>query len=191
MASPTLSAVIRRTLACLVLPALFLAACGDDDSQDTSSVDHTPTSVDSGAAPDTPDAPATGGRWDPAVQAEVDARGKPTITVPDAPATELVITDDVVGTGAEVAPDATVTVHYAGVGQQSGEEFDTSWGGDPVTFSLNGVIPGWTQGLVGMKVGGRRTLVIPADLAYGDSPTSPDIAPGETLVFTIDLLGTS
>ena len=122
---------------------------------------------------------------------EIEARGKPAITVPPAPATELVITDDVVGTGAEVVPDATVTVHYAGVGQQSGKEFDTSWGSDPVTFSLNGVIPGWTQGLVGMKVGGRRTLVIPAELAYGDNPTSPDIAPGETLVFTIDLLGTS
>jgi peptidylprolyl isomerase len=172
-----LSPVIRRTAAAVLLSALVLAGCGDDGQDTSSSVDHTPTS-----------AAATSGSD---VQAEVEARGKPTVTVPDAPATELVITDDIEGTGDEVQAGDTVTVHYVGVGQQSGEEFDTSWGSDPVTFPLDGVIKGWTEGLVGMKVGGRRTLVIPADLAYGDNPTSPDIAPGETLVFTIDLVGIS
>ena len=122
---------------------------------------------------------------------EIHERGKPSITVPDAPATELGSTDDVEGTGAEVAPGATVTVHYVGVGQQSGEEFDASWDSQPVTFALEGVIKGWTEGLVGMKEGGRRTLVIPAELAYGDNPPSPDIAPGETLVFTVDMISTS
>jgi peptidylprolyl isomerase len=177
--------VIRRTIACLVLPAVLLAACGDDEQR--VGVDKTPTgaSVESGLPTTTVD-PA-----DAEVRAEVEARGKPTVTVPDAPATELGITDDIEGTGAAVPEGATVTVHYVGVGQQSGKEFDASWGSSPVTFPLARVIPGWTQGLVGMKVGGRRTLVIPGDLAYGDNPTSPDIAPGETLVFTIDLIGIS
>jgi peptidylprolyl isomerase len=175
-------AVIRRTLACLALPALLLTACGDDEQP--VGTDKTPTTA---AAADGSGASGV----DPAVQAEVEDRGKPTVTVPDAPATELVIIDDVVGTGAEVTPGSTVTVHYVGVGQQSGEEFDTSWGSDPVTFSLDGVIPGWTEGLVGMKVGGRRTLVIPGAKAYGANPPSPDIAPDETLVFTVDLLAAS
>ena len=123
------------------------------------------------------------------VAAEIDARGKPVVMVPDAPATELCFIDEIVGTGDEVPATATVTVHYVGVGQQSRKQFDASWdNGAPATFGLDGVIPGWTQGIPGMKVGGRRTLVIPGELAYGPSPGSPDILPDETLVFTIDLI---
>lgn len=121
--------------------------------------------------------------------AAVTARGKPTVTVPDAPATELQIIDDIVGAGTEVPAGATVTVHYVGVGQISKKQFDASWdGAGPATFSLDGVIPGWTQGIPGMSVGGRRTLIIPGELAYGPSAPSADIAPNETLVFTIDLI---
>ncbi len=80
-------------------------------------------------------------------------------------------------------------MHYVGVGQQTKLQFDASWDrSEPASFALNGVISGWTQGIPGMKVGGRRTLIIPGDLAYGSTPGSPDIQPNETLVFTIDLI---
>jgi peptidylprolyl isomerase len=120
---------------------------------------------------------------------EIEQRGKPAIAVPDAPVDALGITDDVEGTGAEVAPGATVTVHYVGVGQASGKQFDASWDrGEPISFGLHQVIAGWGEGLVGMKVGGRRTLVIPGHLAYGSRPPTPAIGPDETLVFTVDLV---
>jgi peptidylprolyl isomerase len=116
---------------------------------------------------------------------------EPTITLADGfePATELAVADVYVGAGEAVAPGATVTVNYVGVGQQSGQVFDSSWQrGQPATFPLDGVIQGWSQGLVGMQPGGRRLLIIPAELAYGDSGAGADIAPGETLVFVVDLI---
>ena len=95
---------------------------------------------------------------------EIEERGKPEITVPDAPATELGITDHIEGSGAEATPASTVVVHYVGVGQASGQEFDSSWSrNDPIAFGLDQVIAGWSQGMVGMKAGGRRELVIPGD----------------------------
>jgi peptidylprolyl isomerase len=137
---------------------------------------------------------ASGGVPDEAAVAEAQQRGKPEAAIPDDLPTELVITDDVVGTGATVCPGDTVTAFYVGRGAETGEVFDqSSWDGDtPTTFPLDGVIQGWTQGLVGMKVGGRRTLVIPGDLAYGEDPREGSgIEPNETLVFTIDLVGVS
>ena len=121
---------------------------------------------------------------------EIKARGKPTVTVPKQPADKLEIHDDIVGTGATVKPHDTVTVHYVGVGQTDGKQFDVSWDrGQPTQFPLDGVIPGWGEGLVGMKVGGRRTLVIPGNLAYGNSPPAGSgIEPNETLVFVVDLV---
>ena len=103
---------------------------------------------------------------------------------------DLLIKDVVAGTGAEVKPTDTVTVQYTGIGAISGKEFDSSWtnGGQPVSFQLNQVIPGWTQGLTGMKVGGRRILVIPASLAYGDQSPTPAIGNGESLVFVVDMI---
>jgi peptidylprolyl isomerase len=83
-----------------------------------------------------------------------------------------------------------VTVSYVGVAHSTGEEFDASWNrGEPFRFRLGSgqVIPGWDQGVAGMKVGGRRMLVIPPDLAYGEQGSPPVIAPGETLVFVVDL----
>ncbi|HIW29389.1 MAG TPA: FKBP-type peptidyl-prolyl cis-trans isomerase, partial [Candidatus Luteococcus avicola] len=85
-----------------------------------------------------------------------------------------------------------VAVHYVGVAYSSGEEFDSSYGrGEPIQFPLGGgrVIAGWDQGIAGMKVGGRRKLVIPANLAYGDRGAGGVIAPGETLIFVCDLMG--
>lgn len=126
------------------------------------------------------------------VRDEIEARGKPQLGATDA-VLELVITDDVVGTGDEVTPGATVTAHYVGVSASSGAQFDASWDrGAPISFPLDGVIRGWSEGLVGMKVGGRRTLVIPGDRAYGaNPPPGAGIAPNETLVFTVDLVDVS
>ena len=93
---------------------------------------------------------------------------KPEIDAPDGPApTELVITDLVVGEGAEAVPGAKVKVHYVGVEHDTGEEFDASYNrGAPIEFPLRGLIQGWQDGIPGMKVGGRRQLVIPPLLAY-------------------------
>lgn len=105
----------------------------------------------------------------------------------DAPA-GLVIKDLIVGDGAEAAPGATVDVHYVGVEFESGEQFDASWDrGESINFPLSGLIAGWQEGIPGMKVGGRRQLVIPPALAYGES--GGHRLSGKTLVFIIDLLG--
>jgi len=126
------------------------------------------------------------------VRDEIEARGKPQLSAAP-PAAALVVTDDVVGTGDEVTAGATVTAHYVGVSASTGDQFDASWDrGAPISFPLNGVIQGWSEGLVGMKVGGRRTLVIPGDMAYGaNPPPGAGIAPNETLVFTVDLVDVS
>jgi peptidylprolyl isomerase len=126
------------------------------------------------------------------VRDEIEARGKPQLAA-TAPVSELIITDEVEGSGDEVTAGATVTAHYVGVSASSGEQFDASWDrGAPISFPLNGVIQGWSEGLVGMKVGGRRTLVIPGAMAYGaNPPPGAGIAPNETLVFTVDLVDVS
>jgi peptidylprolyl isomerase len=103
----------------------------------------------------------------------------------------LVVKDIIKGTGAEAKAGGSVTVNYVGVLYKGGKEFDASWKrGEPATFSLQGVIPGWTKGIPGMKVGGRRELIIPASLAYGAKGSPPAIPPNAPLVFVIDLLGT-
>ncbi len=126
------------------------------------------------------------------VREQVEARGKPVLGATD-PVTELQVTDEVEGSGDEVTAGATVTAHYVGVSASTGTQFDASWDrGAPISFPLDGVIQGWSEGLVGMKVGGRRNLVIPAHMAYGQNPPpGAGIAPGETLVFTVDLVDVS
>ena len=117
-------------------------------------------------------------------------RGEPEIVVPEEGPTELVIEDDVIGSGELVCPGDTVVAHYKGVDLSSGEEFDSSWsGGEPIAFPLDGVIEGWTEGIPGMYVGGRRTLVIPAEQAYGESDEDSPGQPSGDLVFTVDLVG--
>ena len=122
-------------------------------------------------------------------------RTKPEIDAPLDPApTDLVVRDLIEGDGAEAKAGDTVTVHYVGVEYVSGEEFDSSWNrGAPLSFPLGAgrVIQGWDQGIQGMKVGGRRQLVIPAHLAYGDRGAGGVIAPGETLIFVCDLMDVS
>jgi peptidylprolyl isomerase len=117
---------------------------------------------------------------------------KPKVTVPDgAPPKKLEEVELIEGDGAEAKAGDEVTVQYVGVGYDSGEEFDASWGrGEPFTFPLGAgeVIAGWDQGVAGMKEGGRRELIIPASLAYGPAGYPPAIKPNETLIFVIDLL---
>jgi peptidylprolyl isomerase len=104
---------------------------------------------------------------------------------------DLLIEEIVVGTGEEAQVGQTAVVHYVGVGVTSGEQFDASWDrNEPFVFPLGAgyAIQGWDRGVVGMKVGGRRRLVIPAHLGYGERGAGGVIAPNETLVFVVDLL---
>lgn len=114
---------------------------------------------------------------------------KPEIDFIEGPApTELVITDLVEGDGAEAKAGDTVDVHYVGVEFDTGEQFDASWDrGESISFPLAGLIAGWQEGIPGMKVGGRRQLVIPPELAYGPAGGGHRLS-GKTLVFVIDLL---
>jgi len=118
--------------------------------------------------------------------------GKPEIDFPGGePPTELEITDIWEGDGRVASAGDRVTVHYVGVAHSTGEEFDASWNrGEPLSFQLGAgqVIAGWDQGVQGMKVGGRRQLIIPPGLAYGDRGAGNRIAPGETLIFVCDLV---
>jgi len=104
---------------------------------------------------------------------------------------ELVLIDLEVGDGPEATPGATVDVHYLGVDFETGEEFDSSWSrGQSVDFPLAALIAGWQQGIPGMKVGGRRELIVPPALAYGEAGGGHQLS-GRTLIFVIDLLGVS
>ena len=107
------------------------------------------------------------------------------------PPADLEVTDLTIGDGTEATAGSTVSVHYVGVAHSTGEEFDASYNrGAPLQFRLGigQVIAGWDQGVQGMKVGGRRRLVIPPHQAYGDRGAPGAIAPGETLIFVVDLL---
>jgi peptidylprolyl isomerase len=117
---------------------------------------------------------------------------KPEIDFPDGPPPEdLEITEITVGSGPEAKAGDQVRVHYVGVAHSTGEEFDASYNrGAPLDFPLGAgrVIAGWDQGVQGMKVGGRRQLVIPPHLGYGDRGAGGVIKPGETLIFVVDLV---
>ncbi len=118
---------------------------------------------------------------------------KPQIDRPEGPApSDLEKTDISVGDGQEAKTGDTVSVHYVGVSHSTGDQFDASWDrGEPLRFGLGAgqVIPGWDQGVAGMKVGGRRRLVIPPHLAYGERGAGGVIKPNETLIFVVDLIG--
>jgi peptidylprolyl isomerase len=163
-----------RALAVLVALAVIVAGCGGgDDSSTTSSAPSSTTN--------TTTTPTT-------------AQGdKPKVKVPSgAPPKTLVIKDLKKGDGPAARSGDAVTVQYVGVDYKTGKQFDASWDrGEPFPFQLGGgqVIPGWDRGVVGMKVGGRRELIIPPRLAYGSQGQPPAIQPNATLVFVIDLLG--
>jgi len=161
-------------MAILLCAALFVVGCGGDDS--------------------TSESTQAEGAGSQAVEKSGDAsnRTKPEVTVPGgAPPRQLEERELIEGTGREAKSGDEVTVQYVGVGYESGEEFDSSWSrNEPFSFQLGAgmVIPGWDQGVEGMKVGGRRELIIPPELAYGEAGAPPAIGPNETLIFVIDLL---
>jgi peptidylprolyl isomerase len=117
---------------------------------------------------------------------------KPEVTVASGTPSGILEVDDLAaGDGAEATPGSTVTVHYVGVAHSTGAEFDASWNrGEPFVFALGGgqVIRGWDMGVKGMRVGGRRKLVIPPHLGYGSRGAGAAIKPNETLIFVVDLI---
>ena len=117
---------------------------------------------------------------------------KPEVEFPGEATDDLQVIDVTEGDGPEATAGKTVSVHYVGVAHSTGEEFDASYNrGEPLSFRLGAgqVIRGWDEGVQGMKVGGRRQLVIPPHLAYGERGAGGVIGPGETLIFVVDLLG--
>lgn len=126
----------------------------------------------------------------PAVTA--NAGQAPTITAPTGtPPAELTTSDVIVGTGAEVLPTSTLTVHYTLMAWSTGQIIESSWdSGSPATFPLANVVEGWQKGLPGAKVGGRRLLILPPEMGYGAAGSGP-IGPNETLIFAVDIIGVS
>ena len=119
---------------------------------------------------------------------------KPKVSVPSKAPTALEKTDLIVGTGAEAVAGKKISVQYVGVSQKTKKQFDASWDrGETFSFRLGAgqVIGGWDQGVAGMKVGGRRRIVIPPELGYGSRGAGGVIKPHETLVFVVDLIGLS
>ena len=113
----------------------------------------------------------------------------PTISKPEGtPPAELSFTDVIVGTGAEVLPTSTLTVHYVLMAWSTGKIIESSWSGQPATFPLAQVVEGWQKGLPGAKEGGRRLLILPPSMGYGVAGAGP-IGPNETLIFAVDIIG--
>ncbi len=175
----------HRLLPLAAAVVLGLSACGSDegDTETGGSAAATPETTQTPAATETPAAGAS--------KISKDTDSKPKIPKPAGePPTQLVKRDIVKGKGRAAKAGDQVTVQYVGVSFSTGEQFDASWdNGQPFPFELGAgaVIPGWDQGVPGMKVGGRRELIIPPDLAYGPQGQGP-IAPNETLVFVVDVV---
>jgi peptidylprolyl isomerase len=177
-----------RTKSLILLLALVLgvglAACGDDD--DDSGGSSAAGAATETATPEPADVSALAGK----VAKDTDA--KPKIPAPSGDPPSKLVTEDIVeGKGRAAKPGDTLTMQYVGVSWSNGQEFDASWDrGQTFPFKLGAgmVIPGWDQGMKGMKEGGRRLLAIPPDLAYGPQGSPPVIGPNETLVFVVDLV---
>jgi peptidylprolyl isomerase len=182
---PTLPRVRRLLILLCCFPILALAACGGGDEQEAAS---TPAPAETPAATETA-APDLSKLF---AGISKDLSQKPVVPKPEGtPPAELVTKDIVRGKGPAAKPGDQISVQYVGVSWSTGQQFDASWdrGREPFSFVLGSgsVIAGWDQGLVGMKAGGRRVLVIPPQMGYGDMGAPPDIAPNETLIFVVDL----
>jgi len=170
----------------LAFVALVLAACGGDSGR---VISDGAAEFDKGAeVATTTTAPP------PVCPAEVpEGLDKPEVKAPEGdPPAELAVEDLEPGDGEELVTGAPACFHYVGIAASTGEQFDASWDQEQpfeATIGSGQVIKGWDEGLVGMKVGGRRRLVIPPDLAYGAAGSPPAIGANETLVYVIDLLG--
>ena len=174
----------RRLLPVLASAALLLSACGGSDAETFDTAADPPEATSCPAAPETSEPPPGSSE---------DLQSKPEVVVPDGPPpNELVVSDIVVGDGDLACAGATLEMQYVGVLYENGKQFDASWDrGEPFQFTLGAgmVIQGWDQGIVGMRQGGRRQLVIPAELGYGERGAGSDIPPGAALVFVVDVVG--
>jgi peptidylprolyl isomerase len=175
---------MARLFALLALiAALGLAACGDDDDDGGGEASPPPAAQEETETEPTPSEQR---------EALEDTSTKPAIPRPTgSPPRRLEKEDIVRGSGPPAKAGDTVLVHYAGVTFSTGEEFDASWNSGqpfPVPLGEGRVIEGWDRGIPGMRVGGRRMLTIPPELAYGANGFPPAIGPNETLVFVVDLL---
>jgi FKBP-type peptidyl-prolyl cis-trans isomerase len=173
--------MLKRALTILsaVTVAAGIAACG---SSTASGIQPAPSGgATQAAVPTTPTVPA-------------QLSTKPVVQVPSSCSNKQLVTRDLIpGTGQVAQASQSVTVNYVGVLCKTGKEFDSSWKrNQPFTTSLTtgpgGVIAGWVKGIPGMRVGGRRELIIPSSLAYGKTGSPPTIPPNSTLVFVVDLL---
>jgi len=177
---------VRRLLLAAALTAA-LAGCGGSSSPSGRQLSSNEAPAPSAAASCVPASPVA-----EAAAGTTDLAKKPEVEVPDGPPPcDLVIGDIVPGTGAAAKAGDMLTMKYVGVLYATGKQFDASWDrGQDFTFGLGAqqVIQGWDQGLVGMKVGGRRQLIIPPQLGYGDQGAGADIPPGATLIFVVDLV---
>jgi peptidylprolyl isomerase len=185
------SAVRGRVITLLAVAALGIGGCGDDDGGDAALEPAIPANTPTETAT-TPSASTTGSPFKlSSIKVSQDTSKKPTITKPSGdPPTELVMKDVVTGKGAAAKSGDQLSMHYLGALFDDGEQFEASWDADkPFDFELGAgnVIPGWDQGIEGMKAGGRRLLVIPAELAYGPQGQG-NIPPNATLIFVVDLL---
>jgi peptidylprolyl isomerase len=173
--------VRRLTLILIACVALVGGGCGGSDDSSTDSSESAATSESTSTESTTGAESSSGGE-----------KTKPKVTVPKGISPKKYAFRELEkGTGATAKPGDTVTVQYVGVGYDSEEEFDSSWSrNEPFTFPLGAgeVIKGWDKGVAGMKVGGRRELLIPGNLAYGPEGRPPTIGPDEMLIFVIDLL---
>ena len=189
--------ITTRSRACLLATALgaaiLISGCGsgsgsstitvgNENTADNSLIKAEGTSSTSTTSSATAKTPTTG-----------PLSKEPTVTPPSGPAPAKLETKELItGTGAEAKDGDSVTVNYVGVLYKNGKVFDASWKRhEPFTFTLGKgqVIKGWDQGVPGMKVGGRRELIIPAELAYGKTGSPPTIPANSPLVFVVDLLG--
>jgi peptidylprolyl isomerase len=179
---------LARPIVALIAVAFVAAGCGS--SSPTKTGTHSASATTAPATTPATAPKATTGQA-PAVANARDLAHKPQIAKPGGtPPTSLIKKDLVVGTGAVLKPGQTATVQYVGISWSTGAQFDASWDrGQPISFPIGvgQVIPGWDRGVPGMRVGGRRELVIPPAAGYGPQGSPPAIGPNETLVFVIDL----
>jgi FKBP-type peptidyl-prolyl cis-trans isomerase len=185
---------IIRAFGALAASAVLAAGCGSSGSSSSIGVGKENPNAASEAARSVGTSSSAGAETTGTTPTSGPLSTQPKVTPPSGPApSKLVVKDLIKGTGAEAKKGDTVTVNYVGVLYHGGKEFDASWKRhEPATFPLEEgkLIAGWVQGIPGMRVGGRRELIVPAELGYGAQGSPPTIPPNAALIFVVDLLST-